>query len=142
MESDMSKSLRALFASMWLLAACTPAAPEPEEAGEDSGAGLFVMVHIPESIEPLERGSKYEDPLNAALQAQGLGEVTGGGTQLGPPKADGSSEVTAVDIDVDLVDAERGLPALRAELRKLNPPKGTELSYEGEDGEHIKEVLW
>ena len=137
----MSKLLRALCASMWLLATCTPAAPEPEEASEVSGAGLFVMVHIPESIEPLERGSKYEDPLNAALQAQGLGEVTGGGTQLGPLKADGSSEVTAVDIDVDLVDAGRGLPALRAELKKLNPPKGTELSYE-EDGENIKEVLW
>jgi hypothetical protein len=137
----MPKTLRALFASMWLLAACAPAEPEPG-AGEESDASLFVLVQIPESIEPLERGSKYEDPLNAALQAQGLGEVTGGGTQLGPPKADGSSEVTSVDIDVDLVDAERGLPALRSELKKLNPPKGTELSYENADGEVIEELLW
>lgn len=138
----MPKTLHALFASLCLLAACTPAEPDGAQADEASGTELFVMVQIPESIEPLERGSKYEDPLNAALQAQGLGEVTGGGTQLGPPKADGSSEITSVDIDVDLVDAERGLPALRAELKKLNPPKGTELTYEGKDGEVIKEVLW
>ena len=137
----MPKALRILFASLWL-AACSPAEPESAEEGEDSGAGLFVVVHIPESILPEERGSKYEDPLNDALQTQGLGEVSGGGTLLGPPKADGSSEVAAVDIDVDLVDAERGLPALRAELKKLNPPQGTELSYEGPDGLAIKEPLW
>lgn len=137
----MLNALRAAFISTCLLAACAPAEPEPE-VGEDSGAGLLVVVQIPESILPEERGRKYEDPLNAALQEQGLGEVSGGGTLLGPPKADGSSEVASVDIDVDLVDAERGLPALRAELKKLKPPEGTELTYEGKDGLQVKEPLW
>lgn len=80
--------------------------------------------------------------MSEALQAQQLGEVSGGGTQLGPSEADGSQAPVAVDIDVDLVDAELGLPAFRAALKKLLPPEGTELSYEGEGGIHIQEPLW
>ena len=49
--------------------------PEPEE--------VFVYVKIPEDIEPLDRGDKYEDPRDEILQASGVGEVSGGGSQLG-----------------------------------------------------------
>ena len=132
----------AIGAGQYCRRADIPVTALTADEGEAADAGLFVVVQIPESILPEERGSKYEDPLHAALQAQGLGEVSGGGTLLGSPKADGSSEVASVDIDVDLVDAERGLPVLRAELKKLNPPEGTELSYEGPDGQPVKEPLW
>ena len=30
----------------------------------------------------MDRGERYEDPLDAFLKANGLGEVSGGGTQL------------------------------------------------------------
>ena len=33
-------------------------------------------------MQPIDRGDYYEDPLTDTLQAKGLGEVTGGGTQL------------------------------------------------------------
>jgi hypothetical protein len=123
---------------MALLVACSTS-----EEGADTPArdGLFVVVSIPEGLNPLERGAKYEEPLHAALHAQGLGEVSGGGTRLGPAKPDGGREITAIDIDVELVDAERGLPALRDELRKLNPPAGTRLTYEGENGDPVEEPL-
>jgi hypothetical protein len=134
--------IRILMTSLCLsLAACSGAGTDAASDEEAQEPGLFVVVHIPVSIEPMERGSKYEDPLDAALRAQGLGEVSGGGTLLGAPRPDGSSEVESVDIDVDLVDAERGLPALRAELKKLNPPQGTELSYEDAAGKPVKEIL-
>jgi hypothetical protein len=42
---------------------------------------------------------------------------------------------------VELTDAGRGLPALRAALRKLEAPPGTELSYES-GGKSVKEPLW
>lgn len=127
---------RLALLSLLMLGACsareTPAPPD---------ASLFVAVRIPEALTPLERGAKYEDPLHEALQSQGLGEVSGGGTRLGSPDADGRQDIEAVDIDVELVDADRGLPALRAELKKLNAPGGTALSYERE-GRHFEEPLW
>jgi len=123
---------------MPLLVACST----PDDVADASARdGLFVVVSIPEGLNPLERGARYEEPLHAALHAQGLGEVSGGGTRLGPAKPGGGREITAIDIDVELVDAERGLPALRDELRKLNPPAGTRLTYEGENGEPVEEPL-
>lgn len=126
------RMLLALFAA---LAGCT--APEPPPAT----VGLFVVVHIPQGLNPLERTARYEEPIGRALQARGLGDVSGGGSQMGPPKADGTHDLISVDIDVDLSDAARGLPALRAELRKLHPPPGTQLSYTGADGSPVHETL-
>jgi hypothetical protein len=103
--------------------------------------GLFVVVHIPQGLNPLERSARYEEPIGRALQARGLGDVSGGGSQMGPPKADGTHDLISVDIDVDLTDGARGLAALRAELRKLHPPPGTQLSYTGADGSPVNETI-
>jgi hypothetical protein len=125
---------------LWLLITMIlGACAAPENAPADTG--FFVVVHIPEALVPLERGAKYEDPLGDALKARGLGEVSGGGTQLGPRKADGTHDVISIDVDVDLVDAVHGLPALREELLKLHPPPGTRLSYTGTSGAHVQEPL-
>ena len=41
----------------------------------------FIFVKIPESIGPIDRGEKYEDPLIEFLkERERLGEVTGGGS--------------------------------------------------------------
>jgi len=42
----------------------------------------FVVARLWEPIQPLDRGDRYEDPLDAALSAAGWGDVTGGGSQL------------------------------------------------------------
>jgi hypothetical protein len=55
-----------------------------------------------------------EDPLDEALQAAQLGEVTGGGSGLG-----GSN------IDIELSDLERGLPIVRQVLRDLQVAPST-----------------
>src|SRR4051812_47724375 len=44
--------------------------------------GHFVFAKILDPIGPMERGEKYERPMDQALEAQGFGRVTGGGTQL------------------------------------------------------------
>ena len=41
---------------------------------------LFVYVKIPGDIQPLARGERFEDPLDDALSASGLGQVSGGGS--------------------------------------------------------------
>jgi hypothetical protein len=44
--------------------------------------GTLVFVKVNESILPIPRGDKYEDPLDAALRKERLGSVTGAGSQL------------------------------------------------------------
>ena len=91
---------------------------------------MFVFVRIPESLQPLDRASKYEDPLQLALDQAKLGEVTGGGSQMTAPKADGSRDIEWVGIDVELVSLDQGLRLLKQELIRLGAPKGTVLEYE------------
>jgi hypothetical protein len=80
----------------------------------------FVYVRIPEPLRPPERGDKYEDPLDAALAEVGLGEVTGGGQQLG----EGGS-IVYCGVDVVLRDRIAGLAFLKGALRRLVAPAGT-----------------
>lgn len=103
--------------------------------------GLFVFVRIPDAVLPIERGSKYEDPIAASLKAAQLGEVTGGGTQLGRPKADGTKGIEWVGVDVQLSDGDAGLKLLREKLKDLGAPKGTILEYM-RDGKTVEEMLW
>jgi hypothetical protein len=91
----------------------------------------FIFVKIQDQVSPLERGSKYEDPLHAALQAARLGEVTGGGTMMNKDKS-----IAWVGVDVDLYDVERGIPFLIAKLREFGVPPGTVLEYKV-DGRQI-----
>ncbi|MCC7061692.1 MAG: hypothetical protein IT456_02740 [Planctomycetes bacterium] len=99
-------------------------------AGFDPGAFVFVVVR--DSSGPLQRGEVYEDPIDAALRARDLGQVTGGGSQLGEAKADGTPTIAWCGIDVDLPSAaelEEALLLLRAELQRLEVPVGSELHY-------------
>ena len=63
---------------------------------------------LPESLMPLERGDKYEDPIEATLNDLGLGEVTGGGSQLGDQQLDGTRPIEFCGIDVELTDLDQG----------------------------------
>lgn len=74
----MSIARLATLLALLVLTACSAR----DDADGPPYPGLFVVVRIPESLTPLERGAKYEDPLHEALQARGLGEVSGGGTSI------------------------------------------------------------
>lgn len=89
----------------------------------------LIYIYIPESIQPIDRGDKYEDPIDDELREKGLGEVSGAGTQLGDERPDGTRliESCGIDVDTDDVDAARDL--LRTMLSKLGCPAGTQLQY-------------
>src|SRR5437899_214066 len=89
------------------------AAPEPEGPSYPH----LVIAKIPDSVEPIARGEKYEDPLTAVLKERGLGEVTGGGSPL---KA--KFEVVYVDIEIRLADLDGALELTKQTLRKLGAP--------------------
>lgn len=100
----------------------------------------FVFVQVPEQIQPIERGTKYEDPLNAVLKRERVGELSGGGTQLSAPDANGKKSIEWVGIDVDLSDFERGMPILKRELLRLGAPTNTILEY-SRNGQKLEERL-
>ena len=45
-------------------------------------AKYLVIARLNDRAQPIDRGERYENPLDAFLKANGLGEVSGGGTQL------------------------------------------------------------
>ena len=91
--------------------------------------GLFVYVKIPGDIQPLARGERFEDPLQSVLEETGLGNVSGGGSQLDDPYPDGRPRVEFCGIDVDVTDCEKALALLKTKLTELGAPPGTELHY-------------
>jgi hypothetical protein len=112
---------------------------EPESTAPE--CQLFVFVKIPGRIEPLERGERFEDPLIAALEAKSVGTISGGGSSMTAPDAEGRRFVQWCGIDVELSDPVAGLETLRAELRKLSPPHGTVLEYKVDEQE-VTEPLY
>ncbi|MEM7165854.1 MAG: hypothetical protein AAF581_10340 [Planctomycetota bacterium] len=88
----------------------------------------FVFAKIQDTVSPIERGAKYEDPLSDALQRAGLGEVTGGGTMQ---NKDGS--IAWIGVDIEVKDLTTGIPLVRRKLRELGAPRGSVLEYTVDD---------
>lgn len=97
----------------------------------DKETGFFVNARLWEPIQPIDRGDRYEDPLQEALEKEGLGEVTGGGSLLG-----NNGEIEYVDIDMELVSTD-GIEVVKAALEAAGAPAGSLLLYE-RDGEHVE----
>jgi len=83
-----------------------------------------VIAKIMDRIGPMERGSKYGDPLVHALVAQRMGTVTGGGTQM-----DKAGAIVWVGLDLELADLEGALHFTQQRLRELGAPGGSLLEY-------------
>jgi hypothetical protein len=128
----MKRVVTAILATLGVIG-CRPSGTAPREP-------QLVLVRIPEQIQPLDRGAKYEDPLDAALKKEAVGEVNGGGTELSAPDADGKKSIEWVGVDVDLSDFERGMPILKRELLRLGAPPGTILEY-SRNGQKLEERL-
>jgi hypothetical protein len=92
---------------------------EFSEAAAERGE-FFFYVRIPDALQPLDRGDRYEDPLQDALDAADIGKVTGGGSQLG----EGTS-IEYCGIDVVVRDRDRGLELICSEMRTLGAPRAT-----------------
>jgi hypothetical protein len=89
-----------------------------EEAAE-RGEHLF-YIRIPASIQPLGRGERFEDPLQRVLNAASMGEVAGGGSQLGD-----DDTILYCGLDVIVRNRDEGLRLIRRMMRELDAPAGT-----------------
>ncbi|SFH56123.1 hypothetical protein [Planctomicrobium piriforme] len=83
-----------------------------------------VTAQLNHFLRPLDRGSRYEDPLQEALAQQGLGEVTGGGTMQRE-----SGEIEYIDVEISLTDLEAGAPFVISRLEEAGAPKGSLLKW-------------
>lgn len=88
----------------------------------DSSDRTRVTAQLNHKLMPLDRGERYEDPLNDELAKHGLGEAEGGGTMLSQSK-----EIDYIDVEMGLIDTERSIPLVIERLEALGAPKGSKL---------------
>ncbi len=109
--------MMSLISSLFAFLGCDK---QPDKSTQQETFAFYVQ--IPERILPLERGEKYEEPLNDYLVAQGLGEVVGGGTMLTK-----ENEIEYIGLDVDIIDPDKAIPLMIEKLKELGVPEGTVL---------------
>lgn len=86
----------------------------------------LLLAQLNERAQPLDRGARYEDPLDDFLKARGLGEVVGGGSQLAA-----SGEIEYCEIEIRAPDpSEDTLAFIVRALEALGAPKGSQLIAE------------
>ena len=95
---------------------------------KNNNAENFIVATLNDKIMPLDRGEIYEDPLEELLKANGIGEVTGGGTmQLK------SGELEYCDLEIKLNSNEINeddIQLIIKKLEELGAPKGSSLLIE------------
>jgi len=85
----------------------------------------LVIARIPEHIGPVDRGERYEDPLQDALAIRDLGAVTGGGSQVTE-----TTEIDFVDVELLLADLDEALAVSRRILEEAGAPVGSRFLFE------------
>jgi hypothetical protein len=92
-----------------------------------------VIARMYEHIEPIDRGARYEDPLQAALDAAQAGQVTGGGSQLNE-----NGGIDYVDIEIEVANLDGALRIIGDTLAKAGAPQASELVH-ADDGRVLRE---
>jgi hypothetical protein len=87
---------------------------------------IVVVARLYESIQPIDRGDRYEDPLDGALQARKLGAVTGGGSQLTE-----TGEIAYAEIEIELANLDDALALAIESLEQAGAPEGSEIHHDG-----------
>lgn len=94
--------------------------------------GEIVIARLNARLQPMQRGEHFEDPLIEVLKDLGVGEVTGGGTQLSGDERG----VDFCDIEMALSDtSEAALQSIIAALEELGAPKGSKLIVDASGAE-------
>jgi hypothetical protein len=88
-----------------------------------------VTIRLWEPIQPIARGERYEDPLHEALTAAKLGEIDGGGSQLGP-----EGEILYAELAAYLADLDGAVGLARRMLEQAGAADGSEFLFATETG--------
>jgi len=94
---------------------------------------MMVIANLNHKLMPIDRGDRYEDPLNDELVKRGFGSADGGGTLLSKSK-----EIEYIDIEINLLETEKSIPFVIETLESYGAPKGSKLIVG--DGENKREI--
>src|SRR5262245_15833677 len=81
-----------------------------------------VLARLYEHIEPIDRGDRYEDPLQAVLEQANIGRVTGGGSQLNDVGG-----IAYAEVEIEVANLDGALGVVVDALEKAGAPQGSEL---------------
>ena len=81
-----------------------------------------VIARVYEHIEPIDRGDRYEDPLQAVLEPANIGRVTGGGSQLNE-----FGGIEYAEVEIELANLDGAVGVVVDALEKAGAPQGSEL---------------
>ncbi len=85
-------------------------------------APVWVTATLNHKLMPLDRGERYEDPLQDALEKHGFGETDGGGTLTKK-----SGEIESIDVEMMLTQTRKSIPFVIERLEAYGAPKGSKL---------------
>src|SRR5262249_49371418 len=91
---------------------------------------------IPEAIEPVDRGKKYDAPVARAIRKEGVGIMVGAASQL-----NGSGDVISARLNLQVADVDRALPAVVRLLRELAASQGSFVEFQRK-GRNVKVPVW
>ena len=92
---------------------------------------VLLLVTLNDRLVPLQRGARYEDPLDELLRDAKLGSVAGGGTLQ-----QRTGEIATVDIEISLREGSPETVALVVEaLERLGAPRGSSYALDGDRGD-------
>ena len=91
----------------------------------EMASSQVVIARFYEHIEPIDRGERYEDPLQEILEKSGVGRVTGGGSQL-----DEHGAIAFAEVELELTNLNDALRIVAEALEALGAPQGSELISE------------
>lgn len=93
----------------------------------------LVLARLYEHVEPIDRGNRYEDPLQAVLEKSNLGQVAGGGTQLNELGA-----IAYADLEIELANLDDAVRTVADALEAAGAPEGSEI-IDAETGRVLRE---
>lgn len=110
-----------------LIEGCEMLGSISDEKSSSEAGGEYVTARLNARVQPLDRGEYFEDPLADKLEELGLGEVTGGGTQL----CDEPAGIAFCDLEIHLKAlSDETLDVITQHLTELGAPKGSKLIVE------------
>lgn len=86
--------------------------------------GEYFIARLNVRVGPIDRGELYEDPLSEMLQANALGEVSGGGTMLGE---EGEIQFCELEISLDAKATDATIQQICLCLEAQGAAKGSVL---------------
>lgn len=98
-------------------------------------SSVFAYAKLNSRTMPIDRGDRFEDPLQGELEKSGCAEVTGGGTMQDPE----TGEISFCGIDLDMFDVQTAVPLICSTLTRLGAPKGSALEYKVDGNDVVVE---